>query len=139
MARAKAGAHADRGRERGAPRRRERALVLGVLLEARALGVGVVVATQNPMDLDYRARLDAGLWCLGRLQTDADRARVIDGLSAAPGTDTAGLEELAATLQRSGNGRETTSYQYKLASQTELLGCDEIALQRAGVLLVRLE
>ncbi len=48
--------------------------------QARAYGVGVVVATQNPMDLDYRALSNAGLWCLGRLQTDADRERVLDGL-----------------------------------------------------------
>jgi hypothetical protein len=51
--------------------------------QARAFGVGVIVATQNPMDLDYRALSNAGLWCLGRLQTDADRARVIDGLALA--------------------------------------------------------
>ncbi len=49
--------------------------------QARAYGVGVLLATQNPMDLDYRALSNAGLWCIGRLQTDADRARVIDGLS----------------------------------------------------------
>jgi hypothetical protein len=48
--------------------------------QARAFGVGVVVATQNPMDLDYRALGNAGLWCIGRLQTDADRERVIEGL-----------------------------------------------------------
>ncbi|HWA75464.1 MAG TPA: hypothetical protein VG937_24175, partial [Polyangiaceae bacterium] len=48
--------------------------------QARAFGLGVVVATQNPMDLDYRALSNAGLWLLGRLQTDADRERVIDGL-----------------------------------------------------------
>jgi hypothetical protein len=45
--------------------------------------VGVLLATQNPMDLDYRALSNAGLWCIGRLQTDADRARVIEGLSVA--------------------------------------------------------
>lgn len=49
--------------------------------QARAYGVGIVLATQNPMDLDYRALSNAGLWCVGRLQTDADRARVIEGLS----------------------------------------------------------
>jgi DNA helicase HerA-like ATPase len=43
----------------------------------------VVVATQNPMDLDYRALSNAGLWFIGRLQSDADRARVIDGLEGA--------------------------------------------------------
>jgi hypothetical protein len=61
--------------------------------------VGVVVATQNPMDLDYRALSNAGLWCLGRLQTDADRTRVLDGLVAARGID--GMaQELESTLRR---------------------------------------
>jgi hypothetical protein len=55
--------------------------LVALMKQARAFGVGVVVATQNPMDLDYRALSNAGLWCIGRLQTDADRARVIDGLS----------------------------------------------------------
>jgi len=41
------------------------------------------VATQNPMDLDYRALSNAGVWALGRLQTDADRERVVDGLNLA--------------------------------------------------------
>src|SRR3954447_18543770 len=50
--------------------------------QARAFGVGVLIATQNPMDLDYRALGNAGLWCVGRLQTDADRARVIEGLAS---------------------------------------------------------
>jgi hypothetical protein len=53
--------------------------------QARAFGVGVVLATQNPMDLDYRALSNAGLWCIGRLQTDADRERVVDGLASATG------------------------------------------------------
>jgi hypothetical protein len=65
--------------------------------QARAMGVGVVVATQNPMDLDYRALSNAGLWCIGRLQTDADRARVIESLANSGGGDT---EELADLLKR---------------------------------------
>lgn len=47
--------------------------LVALMKQARAFGVGVVVATQNPMDLDYRALGNAGLWCVGRLQTDADR------------------------------------------------------------------
>lgn len=57
--------------------------IVSLMKQARAFGVGVVVATQNPMDLDYRALSNAGLWCIGRLQTDADRARVLDGLASA--------------------------------------------------------
>lgn len=57
--------------------------LVALMKQARAYGVGVVVATQNPMDLDYRALSNAGLWCIGRLQTDADRERVLEGLRAA--------------------------------------------------------
>jgi hypothetical protein len=74
--------------------------LVALMKQARGFGVGVVVATQNPMDLDYRALSNAGLWCLGRLQTDADRARVLDGLAAARGTEEAGNEEIRNTLQR---------------------------------------
>jgi DNA helicase HerA-like ATPase len=73
--------------------------LVALMKQARAFGVGIVVATQNPMDLDYRALSNAGLWCIGRLQTDADRARVLDGLAAARGLEGAD-EELGTTLQR---------------------------------------
>ncbi len=59
--------------------------LVALMKQARAFGVGVLIATQNPMDLDYRALSNAGLWCIGRLQTDADRARVVDGLSGSGG------------------------------------------------------
>lgn len=55
--------------------------IVQLMKQARAYGVSMVLATQNPMDLDYRALSNAGLWCIGRLQTDADRDRVIDGLA----------------------------------------------------------
>jgi hypothetical protein len=74
--------------------------LVALMKQARAFGVGALVATQNPMDLDYRALSKAGLWCLGRLQTDADRARVLDGLAAARGTDHPASDELRHTLQR---------------------------------------
>ncbi|HEY5959086.1 MAG TPA: helicase HerA-like domain-containing protein [Polyangiaceae bacterium] len=74
--------------------------MVALMKQARAFGVGVVVATQNPMDLDYRALGNAGLWCIGRLQTDADCARVIDGLSsaAANGHSEAELEAIVKQL-----------------------------------------
>ncbi|MGK3962285.1 helicase HerA-like domain-containing protein [Sorangium sp. So ce118] len=59
--------------------------LLALLKQARAFGVGVVLATQNPMDLDYKALSNAGAWFVGRLQTDADRERVVEGLSGADG------------------------------------------------------
>jgi len=54
--------------------------LVALMKQARAYGVGIIIATQNPMDLDYRALSNAGTWMLGRLQTDADRARVVEGL-----------------------------------------------------------
>jgi hypothetical protein len=54
--------------------------MVALMKQARAFGVGCILATQNPMDLDYRALSNAGTWMLGRLQTDADRARVVEGL-----------------------------------------------------------
>ncbi len=61
--------------------------LMALLKQARAFGVGVLLATQNPMDLDYKALSNAGVWFVGRLQTDADRARVVEGLA---GTSSAG-------------------------------------------------
>jgi hypothetical protein len=58
--------------------------LLALMKQARAFGVGVLLATQNPMDLDYKALSNAGAWFVGRLQTDADRERVVEGLA---GTD----------------------------------------------------
>ncbi|MEZ4300255.1 MAG: DUF87 domain-containing protein [Polyangiaceae bacterium] len=59
--------------------------ILALLKQARAFGVGVVLATQNPMDIDYKALSNAGVWFVGRLQTDADRARVVEGLAGSDG------------------------------------------------------
>jgi hypothetical protein len=71
--------------------------LVALMKQARAFGVGVVLATQNPMDLDYRALGNAGVWCLGRLQTDADRVRVVDGLAGNDGTL---AQTLNSTVQR---------------------------------------
>ena len=57
--------------------------LLTLLKQARAFGVGVVLATQNPVDLDYKGLSNAGTWLIGRLQTDRDKARVLDGLEGA--------------------------------------------------------
>lgn len=73
--------------------------LVALLKQARAFGVGVLLATQNPMDLDYRALSNAGLWCIGRLQTDADRERIVDGLALA--AHEAGIgASIDKTLQR---------------------------------------
>src|SRR6266699_1744762 len=57
--------------------------LLTLLKQARAQGVGVVLATQNPVDLDYKGLSNIGTWWLGRLQTDRDKARLLDGLESA--------------------------------------------------------
>jgi hypothetical protein len=57
--------------------------VLALLKQARAFGVGLALATQNPVDVDYKALSNAGVWFVGRLQTDADRERVVEGLVGA--------------------------------------------------------
>jgi DNA helicase HerA-like ATPase len=69
--------------------------LVALMKQARAFGVGVIVATQNPMDLDYRALSNAGLWCVGRLQTDADRARVLEGLAGGAGAGAVSESDLA--------------------------------------------
>jgi hypothetical protein len=57
--------------------------VLTLMKQARAVGLGVMLSTQNPVDLDYKAMSNAGTWLVGRLRTRQDRARVIEGLAAA--------------------------------------------------------
>ena len=59
--------------------------IMTLMKQARAFGVGVVLATQNPVDVDYKALSNAGTWMVGRLQTDRDKQRLLDGMSAAAG------------------------------------------------------
>ena len=80
-----------------------KAPLLTLLKQARAFGLGLTVATQNPVDLDYKALANAGTWMLGRLQTERDKARVLDGLEGAAGTagagfDRAKLDQLLSSL-----------------------------------------
>ncbi len=58
-------------------------LFLTLLKQARAFGLGLVLATQNPIDVDYKALSNCGTWFLGRLQTERDVDRVLDGLAGA--------------------------------------------------------
>ncbi len=57
--------------------------LLTLLKQARAFGLGIVLATQNPVDLDYKGLSNTGTWFLGRLQTERDKERVLDGLEGA--------------------------------------------------------
>jgi hypothetical protein len=60
--------------------------ILTILKQARAHGVGMVLSTQNPVDLDYKAMSNAGTWLIGRLQTERDKARVLEGMRSAAGS-----------------------------------------------------
>ncbi len=77
--------------------------LLTLLKQARAFGLGVVLATQNPVDLDYKGLSNAGTWFIGRLQTDRDKDRVVEGLEGiAAGTgrkfDRQEMEQVLAGL-----------------------------------------
>lgn len=77
-----------------------KAPLLTLLKQARAHGLGLVLATQNPVDVDYKALSNCGTWMLGRLQTERDVARVVDGLrSAAGGSEPAELRTQLAGLK----------------------------------------
>lgn len=69
--------------------------LLALLKQARAFGVGTVLATQNPVDLDYKGLANCGCWWVGTLQTERDRRRLADGL-----TDAAGLTNVDALLDQ---------------------------------------
>lgn len=79
--------------------------MLTLLKQARAFGLGVVLATQNPVDLDYKGLANAGTWFLGRLQTERDKARVLDGLqtAAAGAGATFDRQQTEAVLSSLGN------------------------------------
>jgi Helicase HerA, central domain len=76
--------------------------MLTLMKQARAFGLGLVLATQNPVDLDYKGLSNAGTWFIGRLQTERDRDRVIDGLLSAragAGFDRGELAKLMAGIE----------------------------------------
>lgn len=60
--------------------------LLTLFKQARAHGLGLVVSTQNPVDMDYKLMSNAGTWMVGRLQTERDKARVIEALRSADGS-----------------------------------------------------
>ncbi|MBA2298006.1 MAG: DUF853 family protein [Actinobacteria bacterium] len=75
--------------------------ILTILKQARAYGVGMVLATQNPVDLDYKAMSNAATWLVGRLQTERDKERVLEGLKSAAGdTDVGELGDAVGGLQK---------------------------------------
>ncbi|MEJ2482777.1 MAG: DUF87 domain-containing protein, partial [Gemmatimonadota bacterium] len=81
--------------------------LLTLLKQARAYGVGIVLATQNPVDLDYKGLGNAGTWFLGRLQTERDKERVIEGLESASGASESGLDRKRMDRLLSGLAKRT--------------------------------
>ena len=78
-----------------------KAPLLTLLKQARAFGLGVVLSTQNPVDLDYKGLSNTGTWFIGRLQTERDKERVLAGLegaAAGTGFDRGSMEEILAGL-----------------------------------------
>ncbi|MBL8097158.1 MAG: ATP-binding protein [Anaerolineales bacterium] len=78
--------------------------LLTLLKQARAFGLGVVLATQNPVDLDYKGLGNTGTWFIGRLQTDRDKQRVLDGLEGAATGAGSGFDRAAMDTLLSGLG-----------------------------------
>ena len=74
--------------------------LLTLLKQARSQGVSVVLATQNPVDLDYKGLANIGTWFVGRLQTDRDRDRLRDGLNGA-GVEAATVDRLLDAMRNS--------------------------------------
>lgn len=74
--------------------------LLTILKQGRAFGVAALLATQNPVDLDYKGLANTGTWFLGRMQTDRDRQRVLDGLegAAAGGIERASVDRMLSAL-----------------------------------------
>jgi len=73
--------------------------LLRMLKSARAFGLGLLLATQNPVDVDYKALSNAGTWFIGKLQTEQDKNRLLDGLeSAAGGISRSVFDKLISTL-----------------------------------------
>lgn len=77
-----------------------KAPMITLLKQARAYGLGLMLCTQNPVDLDYKGLSNCGTWFIGRLQTARDKARVIEGLTAASNgeMDTAAIDALMSRM-----------------------------------------
>ncbi|MEP6835201.1 MAG: DUF87 domain-containing protein [Gemmatimonas sp.] len=73
-------------------------LLLTLLKQARAFGLGVVLSTQNPVDLDYKGLSNTGTWFIGRMQTERDKARVMEGLEGASNGATFDRPQMEATI-----------------------------------------
>ena len=111
--------------------------IMTLMKQARAFGVGVVLSTQNPVDVDYKALSNAGTWMIGRLQTDQDKQRLLDGMSAASGgvdvnevgNTIAGLAKREFVLRRAGKDHpEVFTTRWAMSYLRGPLTRDQIAL-----------
>ena len=114
--------------------------IMTLMKQARAFGVGVVLSTQNPVDVDYKALSNAGTWMIGRLQTDQDKQRLLDGMSAASGavdvdeigSTIAGLAKREFVLRRAGKDHpEAFTTRWAMSYLRGPLTRDQIALLMA--------
>jgi len=115
--------------------------IMLLMKQARAFGVGVVLSTQNPVDVDYKAISNAGTWMVGRLQTERDKQRLLDGMSAAAGTvdvgavgDTiSGLAKREFVLRRAGKDEpEVFTTRWAMSYLRGPMTRDQIALLMRG-------
>ncbi|MEP7114455.1 MAG: helicase HerA-like domain-containing protein [Ilumatobacteraceae bacterium] len=115
--------------------------IMTLMKQARAFGVGVVLSTQNPVDVDYKALSNAGTWMIGRLQTDQDKQRLLDGMSAASGgvdineigKTIAGLAKREFVLRRAGKDHpEVFTTRWAMSYLRGPLTRDQIATLMAG-------
>ncbi len=74
--------------------------MLTLLKQARAQGLGVVLATQNPVDLDYKGLSNTGTWFIGRLQTEQDKARLLDGLKSIGSSESIDWDKALSSLDK---------------------------------------
>lgn len=78
-----------------------KSVILRMLKQARAFGVGMILATQNPVDIDYKGLSNAGTWFVGRLQTEQDKNRLLDGLTTTDGNiNRADADKLISDLKK---------------------------------------
>ncbi len=110
--------------------------IMTLMKQARAFGVGVVLATQNPVDIDYKAISNAGTWMVGRLQTERDKQRLLDGMSAAAGgVDVAAVSDTISALgkrqfvlRRAGkDAPETFTTRWAMSYLRGPLTCEQIS------------
>ncbi len=115
--------------------------IMTLMKQARAYGVGVVLSTQNPVDIDYKAISNAGTWMIGRLQTERDKARLLDGLSAAAGgvdidavgATIAGLDKRQFVLRKAGEDQpEVFTTRWAMSYLRGPLTRDQIATLMEG-------